>query len=214
MNIGRTLGRLAIVYGWQPLGVIFGVFLAFAVVLDQFAGEYRQLGDDSAQLDRQVRQMKAKVQNQKKFEAALQEKTDALLAMRDKTVKAPTLESAAQALKAEGDRLVMAAQGKPAGGTALPPQVDNGVAILGASLLFSGSTEHLVRFLEGAASAPERIKFLALKAAVKDQAAPSALEIDAVIQGAYVLSDKDKQELAAAAKAKVPAAGSEPRAPR
>lgn len=190
MNIERMTSRLLAIYGWQPLGVLCAVLLLFVLSADYFYAEYASATEDIAALEKKSREMKRKVGQQKQLEAALKEKQALLAQQREKGFAAPTPESAGPMLVSEIQSLATASQAKFESGNALPPHVEDGLALLQAEVRLAAQTRQLVALLEKAANSPKTVRIMTLKVSVQDPAQPSMLAVQMIARGFYAEPQK------------------------
>ena len=186
MNIERTAKRFLAIYGWQPVGVMLAVFLLFALVVDHYFAEYRELSEQSASLDKKVRDMKAKVGQQKKLEAVLKDKQAELAKQREKCFAAATPDQAGTMLLDEVRRLATVSRAAVTAGNVLPPGAEDGFAILRAESELNASTQQLVGFLESAANSPKGMRIDTLKVNVQNPEQPALLAVKLAVQSFYV----------------------------
>lgn len=185
MNIERMADRLLAIYGWQPLGVICVVLLLFVLSADYFYAEYESATEDVAALEKKSREMKRKVGQQKQLEAALKEKQALLATQREKGFAAATPEMAGSLLSSEIQNMATASQAKFESGNALPPRIEEGLALLQAEGRCTAQTRQLVAFLESMANSSKTVRVEMLKVSVQDPAQPAMLSVQLMVRGFY-----------------------------
>jgi len=183
MMITRAYQRFFAIFGWQPLGVLLAILLVFTLVMDNLYGEYTELDQEIAGLEKKHRLMKAKIGQQKQLEAALKEKQEKLADIQSRGFFSPKPEGAVDLLIAEMQNQVNSVHGKAYLGTPQEPLVSNGFAVIRAEVQFNVLTQQLVALLDNLPNSPRAIRANSLEITVPDPAQPAELIVKAVVQG-------------------------------
>jgi hypothetical protein len=191
----RTLRRFLAIYGWRPIGVLFAILLAFAVVLDTLSADYQELAEQRDDLDRKVQTMRAKADSQPKLEALLRQRQQQFGALGSKYFAAESADMAAPPLRAQVETIVAASQGHLEGGAAVPPQTGKaGVTYIQTQVDFGAFTQHLVHFLEAIDKSDRALRVTELTAVVTNPEQPAELKVSAVVQGVAIVPEGKKAD--------------------
>lgn len=183
MIASRSFQRFYAIFGWRPLALLGIVILIFALVMDSLYSEYDELEQQIAGQEKKLRNMKAKIGQQKQLETALKEKQEKLLELSAKGFVAPTPEAAGGMLVGEMQNQVNGVRGKDFAGTPQAPDLSNGLALIRADVQFGALTQQFVALLDGLANSARVMRINSLEVSVPDTSMPNGLTVKAVVQG-------------------------------